>query len=64
MPPDLCYLHNFDAPERPLRIAPAGRAGAAAAAVLAQAAKTLQAEIPPRLDGQDYKTESERIEKA
>ena len=32
--------------------------------LLAQAVKTLQDEIPQRLEGQDYKAESERIEQA
>ncbi|WP_018507517.1 Lon protease family protein [Thiobacillus thioparus] len=63
-PPDLCYLHNFDAPERPLALRlPAGE-GRLLRQLLAQTVKTLQAEIPPQLGGQDYKTESERIEKA
>jgi predicted ATP-dependent protease len=64
VPPDLCYLHNFDAPERPraLRL-PAGE-GRLLRQQLAQAVKTLQGEIPQRLKGQDYKAESERIEKA
>jgi predicted ATP-dependent protease len=64
VPPDLCYLHNFDAPERPLALRlPAGE-GRQLRQSLAQAVKTLQDEIPQRLDGQDYKAESERIEKA
>ena len=64
VPPDLCYLHNFDAPERPLALRlPAGE-GRLLRQSLAQAVKTLQSEIPQRLDGQDYKAESERIEKA
>jgi predicted ATP-dependent protease len=64
VPPDLCYLHNFDAPERPLALRlPAGE-GRLLRQVLARIATTLQAEIPLRLDGQDYKTESERLEKA
>ncbi|MBS1185922.1 MAG: putative ATP-dependent protease, partial [Proteobacteria bacterium] len=64
VPPDLCYLHNFDAPERPLALRlPAGE-GRLLRQSLAQAVKTLQAEIPQRLEGQDYKGESERIEKA
>ncbi|HMA10577.1 MAG TPA: ATP-binding protein, partial [Steroidobacteraceae bacterium] len=64
VPPDLCYLHNFDAPERPLALRlPAGE-GRLLRQLLAQTVKTLQAEIPQRLEGQDYKTESERIEKA
>jgi len=64
VPPDLCYLHNFDAPERPLALRlPAGE-GRLLRQSLAQAVKTLQSEIPQRLEGQDYKAESERIEKA
>ena len=63
VPPDLCYLHNFDAPERPraLRL-PAGQ-GRLLRQLMAQMTKSLQTEIPQRLDGQDYKTESARIEK-
>ena len=64
VPPDLCYLHNFDAPERPLALRlPAGE-GRLLRQLLAQAVKTLQGEIPQRLQGQDYKAESERIEQA
>jgi predicted ATP-dependent protease len=64
VPPDLCYLHNFDAPERPLALRlPAGE-GRLLRQLLAQAVKTLQAEIPRCLEGQEYKSESERIEKA
>ena len=64
VPPDLCYLHNFDAPERPLALRlPAGE-GRLLRQLLVQAVKTLQGEIPQRLQGQDYKAESERIEQA
>lgn len=64
VPPDLCYLHNFDAPERPLALRlPAGE-GRLLRQLLAQAVKTLQDEIPKRLRGQDYKTESAHIEQA
>ncbi|MFO7543268.1 MAG: ATP-binding protein [Thiobacillus sp.] len=64
VPPDLCYLHNFDAPERPLALRlPAGE-GRLLRQHLAQTVKTLQSDIPQQLEGQDYKTESERIEKA
>jgi predicted ATP-dependent protease len=64
VPPDLCYLNNFDTPERPraLRL-PAGQ-GRLLRQLMAQLTKTLQAEIPKRLAGQDFKTESEHIEKA
>ena len=62
-PPDLCYLHNFDAPERPLALRlPAGQ-GRLLRQLLARLTKSLLTEIPQRLDGQDFKVESERIEK-
>lgn len=62
VPPDLCYLHNFDAPEHPraLRL-PAGQ-GRLLRQFMAQIMKSLQTEIPQRLDGQDFKAESEHIE--
>ena len=42
VPPDLCYLYNFDAPERPLALRlPAGE-GRLLRQLLAQAVKTLQ----------------------
>ena len=63
-PPDLCYLHNFDTPERPraLRL-PAGQ-GRLLRQLMAHMMKSLQAEIPQHLDGQDFKAESGRIEKS
>ena len=63
-PPDLCYLHNFDAPERPtaLRL-PAGQ-GRVLRDMMAELAKTLHTEIPRRLAGPEFKAESERIQKA
>jgi predicted ATP-dependent protease len=62
-PPDLCYLHNFDVPERPraLRL-PAGQ-GRLFRQRMAQMTKSLQNEIPLRLSGPDFKAESSRIEK-
>ncbi|AAZ96629.1 putative ATP-dependent protease LA, putative [Thiobacillus denitrificans ATCC 25259] len=64
VPPDLCYLHNFDAPERPLALRlPAGQ-GRALRQQLADAIRTLQSDIPQRLQGPDYKAERERIEQA
>ncbi len=63
VPPDLCYLHNFDVPERPraLRL-PAGQ-GRLFRQLMAQMTKNLQSEIPQRLSGPDFKAESARIEK-
>jgi predicted ATP-dependent protease len=64
VPPDLCYLHNFDAPDRPraLRL-PAGQ-GRQLRLGLADMAKSLQADIPKRLTSPDFKADAERIEKA
>ncbi|HEU0234558.1 MAG TPA: ATP-binding protein [Gallionella sp.] len=64
VPPDLCYLHNFDAPERPraLRL-PAGQ-GRLLRQLMTRMMKSLQTEIPQHLDGQDFKAESGRIEKS
>ncbi|QIL43605.1 AAA family ATPase [Acidovorax sp. HDW3] len=63
VPPDLCYLHNFDKPEHPraLRL-PAGQ-GRALRQAMQQWAKTLEAEIPKRLAAPDTKAEAEKIDK-
>ena len=62
-PPDLCYLHNFDAPERPVALRlPAGQ-GRVLRDMMTELAKTLRAEIPRRLDGPEFKAENERIQK-
>jgi len=64
VPPDLCYLHNFDVPERPLALRlPAGQ-GRQLRQRLQQMAKSLVTEIPQQLTGQDFRTESSHIEKA
>ena len=61
VPPDLCYLHNFDAPERPAALRmPAGE-GRLLRQLMADFAKTLQTEIPKRLHAPDAKAERERI---
>jgi predicted ATP-dependent protease len=63
VPPDLCYLHNFDEPERPraLRM-PAGQ-GRLLRQLMGQMVKNLQSNIPQCLDAPDFKVESERITK-
>ncbi|HUW50470.1 MAG TPA: ATP-binding protein [Sulfuricella sp.] len=64
VPPDLCYLHNFDTPERPLALRlPAGQ-GRLLRQLMQQLAKSLVTEIPQQLAGEDFKTDSARIEKA
>ena len=63
VPPDLCYLHNFNAPEKPraLRL-PTGQ-GRWLRQCMVQLCKTLQKEIPQRLEGADFKADSAHIEK-
>ena len=64
VPPDLCYLHNFEEAEHPraLRM-PAGQ-GRQLRQLMSQLAKRLQAEIPKRLAQDDFKAESQRIREA
>jgi predicted ATP-dependent protease len=63
VPPDLCYLHNFDAPELPRAVRlPAGQ-GRQLRQRMLQMAKNLQTGIPLQLDGQAFKIESERSKK-
>ena len=64
VPPDLCYLHNFDAPERPRALRMPPGQGKLLRQLMAQMSKTLQKEIPQRLDGPDFKAESEHLEKS
>lgn len=61
VPPDLCYLNNFDTPERPraLRM-PAGQ-GRQLRQLMVALTRTLQTEIPLRLNSEDFKAESARI---
>lgn len=61
-PPDLCYLHNFDAPERPraLRL-PAGE-GRQLRQLMLQLVKTLQTGIPKRFAESDFKDAQDRLE--
>ncbi len=63
-PPDLCYLYNFDAPERPraLRL-PTGQ-GRLLRQNMARMMNALLADIPQQLDGPHFKVESERIAKS
>ena len=62
-PPDLCYLYNFAAPEKPLALfLPAGQ-GRLLRQSLTQLAKSLPAEITQCLNGQDFKLKSDRIDK-
>lgn len=62
VPPDLCYLHNFEEPEHPraLRL-PAGE-GRLLRQLMADFARRLQAEVPKRLLASEAVADRERIE--
>jgi predicted ATP-dependent protease len=62
VPPDLCYLHNFDAPDQPraLRM-PAGQ-GRELRKLMVRFVRLVESEIPTRLESDDFKSASERIE--
>ncbi|MEI8157773.1 MAG: ATP-binding protein [Burkholderiales bacterium] len=64
VPPDLCYLHNFDAPEHPRALRMPPGQGRQLRQLMLALARTLQAEIPLRLASEDFKAEGERIRNA
>ncbi|HBV20243.1 MAG TPA: ATP-binding protein [Nitrosomonas sp.] len=60
-PPDLCYLYNFTAPEKPIAIRlPTGQ-GRLLRQSLAQLTKSLPDEIVRCLNGQDFKIKYEQL---
>ncbi len=63
VPPDLCYLHNFDAPEHPRALRMPPGQGRQLRSLMQQLVKLLQTEIPKRLDGEDFRGESEHLHK-
>ena len=64
VPPDLCYLHNFDAPEHPRALRMPPGQGRQLRQLMLALARTLQTEIPLRLASEDFKAEGERIRNA
>jgi predicted ATP-dependent protease len=64
VPPDLCYLHNFDAPEHPRALRMPPGQGRQLRQLMQALARTLQTEIPLRLSSEDFKAEGERIRNA
>lgn len=62
VPPDLCYLHNFDEPGRPRALRLKAGQGRVLRQMMLELAKRLQSEVPKRLAQDDYKAESKRIE--
>ena len=61
VPPDLCYVHNFDEPERPQALRLMAGQGRVLRQMMQQLAKRLQSEVPKRLGQDDFKAESQRI---
>jgi predicted ATP-dependent protease len=64
VPPDLCYLHNFDTPEHPRALRMPTGQGRQLRQLMTNLCRTIQSEIPQRLDGEDFKSENERIQNA
>lgn len=64
VPPDLCYLHNFDAPEHPRALRLPSGEGRLLRQLMGQLAKTLQSDIPKRLADAAFKAQADRLEKA
>ncbi len=64
VPPDLCYLHNFDAPERPRALRMPPGQGRQLRSLMQQLVRTLQTEIAKRLDGEDFRAESAHLHKS
>ena len=64
VPPDLCYLYNFEAPERPRALRMPPGQGRQLRTLMQTLSQTLQREIPLRLASSDSKAEAERIQNA
>ena len=62
VPPDLCYVYNFDIPERPLALRLPADKGSWLRQQLAQSAHYLLQEIPVQLNGDDFKAKTAHIE--
>ncbi len=63
VPPDLCYLHNFDSPERPIALRLLACQGRHLKEHMALMTGSLLTEIPQLLSGQDFKVEVDYLEK-
>ena len=61
-PPDLCYLHNFDAPEHPRALRMPNGQGRQFRQLMTGFCRTLQTDIPERLGSDEFKAESERLQ--
>ncbi|MFN9726263.1 Lon protease family protein [Acidovorax sp.] len=61
VPPDLCYVHNFDAPEHPRAARlPAGQ-GRVLRQAMAELTRSLQTDIPRHLSSPDFRAQARAI---
>ena len=63
VPTDLCYFHNFDSPERPVALRLSAGQGRQLREHMARMTRSLLTEIPQLLSGQEFKIETEHLEK-
>ncbi len=63
VPPDLCYLHNFDTPEHPYALHVEAGEGRKLRRLMSDFTKSMVNEVSKRLTAQDFKVEREHLEK-
>ena len=62
VPPDICYVNNFDDPRKPVALSPPAGLGAALKDDVAQFVQDAQAAIPAAFQSDDFRTRKESIE--
>ncbi len=62
VPPDLCYLHNFDAPQSPRALRMPPGQGRELRQLMVNLVRDLQTEIPRRLSGEVFKAEAKALQ--
>ena len=63
VPPDLCYVHHFETPERPLAVRLPAGGGRALRQRLAAFVDELRSELPKRISSPAFRERSEALEK-
>ena len=64
VPPDLCYLHNFETPEQPRALRMGQGQGRVFRQLMTQFSKSLQSQIPKRLSAPDVKAKNDALQSA
>jgi lon-related putative ATP-dependent protease len=62
VPPDICYVNNFEDPRKPVALSPPAGLGAALKEDIAQFVQDAQAAIPAAFQSDDFRTRKESIE--